>query len=40
LLEQSFVAARDPSGEPLRFLLSRIDWHENNLCRRGTHCEN
>src|SRR5271169_1428363 len=37
-LENSFVAARNPGNEPLRFLLCRINWHEDNVCRRGTHC--
>jgi len=40
LLENAFVAARDPGDEPLRFLLCRIQWHEVNVCRCGTHCKN
>lgn len=39
LVEKSFVVARDPGDEPFRFLLCRIDWHEDNVRRRGTHCK-
>lgn len=39
LLENPFIAARDPRDEPLRFLLCRSNWHGGNVCRRGTHCK-